>query len=51
MIQIERVGNERFAEHFDFLLGYCARFLPRRPTGRWSLTSPTIDADRFAAAL
>src|SRR5213076_217869 len=34
--------------NIDFLLGYLARILPRRPDLKVIVTSATIDADRFA---
>jgi ATP-dependent helicase HrpA len=34
--------------NIDFLLGYLARILPRRPDLKLIVTSATIDADRFA---
>lgn len=35
--------------NIDFLLGYLARLLPRRPDLKLIITSATIDAERFAA--
>lgn len=35
--------------NIDFLLGYLARLLPRRPDLRLIITSATIDSERFAA--
>ncbi len=35
--------------NIDFLLGYVARLLPRRPDLRVIITSATIDVERFAA--
>ncbi|WP_338403791.1 ATP-dependent RNA helicase HrpA [Cellulosimicrobium arenosum] len=35
--------------NIDFLLGYLARLLPRRPDLKLVITSATIDSDRFAA--
>lgn len=35
--------------NIDFILGYLARLLPRRPDLKLIITSATIDAERFAA--
>src|SRR5699024_10024901 len=35
--------------NIDFILGYVARLLPRRPDLKVIITSATIDAERFAA--